>query len=477
MGAVTLIAVAAAILDLKNETDKLDRKEADALVVNLKKDQISEIEFVTLTPSNLKQSDKEILTNQFTLEKKSEGWFLKAPIQELADQEAVQRFLDSVTDEKASEVLGLGVAPDWSKFGLQKPKGTVTLKDNSGKTTKIDVSNRKNFEDGSYLRRNEETKVLVGSSAWHTQIDRKIFEFREKRLLRLTANQIEKLNLNTKEEQIDLSYKEGQWTLDQKPSWKLDQTRVQELINSLTGSVITDYLKEGQVLPDDRKKFNVDRPLTTVKLLLKDNKNWSARFGSLKNQAYPVESLEPPMIVNVAAFDGEKIVEAKASDLRDKTTPFEFNKADVQKIELKLSDQMIELEKSDKDWKVSRSKGAEFDPNKTSGLIDKIRALKVSEFLESNAGLNGPIKKTLLLKDSSGKLLMELGLGSSQKKKIKGSDRIFYTAQSSLVSELVVIEESRVKDLGLDEIFNQTQGADAKRDVKKEVEVKKDADQ
>lgn len=446
MSAVTLIAVASALLDYKREMDEEARKEEDALVLYLKNDQISEIEFTMKDPSSVLVQGREIVTNQFTLKKNKEGWSFVEPWQEAADAESIEQFLNSLNGEKATEVVGLGESPDWAKFGLQKPRGSLSFKDQGGRTVKIDVSNRKNFEGGSYLRRNDENKVLVGSSGWNAKVEKKIFDFRDKRLLRLSSNQIEKFSVARGKEVFEFSFANGQWVLTSKPTWKLDPLRVKELLNSLTGNVIVEYFKEGSILPDDRKKFGVDRSEIIVKMLLRDNKNWQARVGSLKGGVYPVEILDPPMIVAMAAVDGEKLFKLKAENLRDRTTPFEFDKDQVQKIELKVSEksQALEtmLEKKDQAF---------------ASLIDKIRALEAMEFLEGTSEVPGGIRRTLQLRNGDGKILMELALGRSQKKKINGIEKVYYTAQSSLVNELMTIDEKRINELGIDQLM--TSGA------------------
>lgn len=439
LSAVTVIAVAAALLDYKREMNEEARKEEDALVLSLKVDQVAEIDFTMKDPSTVSSGGRQVVTNRFSVKKTKAGWVFAEPMQEAADSESIEQFLQSLNGEKATEVVGVGESPDWSKFGLQKPKGTLLFKDQSGRSIKIDVSNRKNFEGGSYLRRNEENKVLVGSSGWNSKVEKKIFDFRDKRLLRVTDNQVEKFSIVRGKDSFEFSFSEGRWLLQSKPTWKLDALRVKELLNSLTGSVITDYLKEGAILPDDRRRHGVDRSILVIKVLLRDKKNWQARIGQLKDGAYPVEVLDPSLIVAMAAVDAENLVKLKAESLRDRTTPFEFDKDQVQKIEFKVSDKARELGKKDEAFK---------------SLIDKIRSLEAAEYLEGGSELVGGVKKTVQLKNGEGKILMELGLGRSHKRKVNGVEKVYYTAQSSLVNDILMIDESRINDLGIDQLVS-----------------------
>ncbi len=452
MSAVTLIAVAAALLDFKREHDEESRKEEESIVLTMKPDQISEVEFLVTSPN-------------FVLQKSSEGWKFAKPREEMADSAGVSEFLESLAEEKGIELSGLANPPVWSKFGLEKPKGSLIFKDQLGKIIRVDVGTKKNFEGAVYLRKNHDNKVLMGSPGWASKMDLKIFDFRDKRLLRKEPNQIERFAVTKGQETYEFVFTEGKWVLQGKLSWKLDQNRVQQLINTLTGNVIIEYLKEGSILPDDRKKFGILQAEVRVKVLLRGNANWNALVGSLKDGGYPVEIQEPALIVRMAAVYGEKLLKLRPEDLRDRFTPFEFDKNEVEKIELKYSDKALELVKKDKVWTILRGEGAQIDVATVPDLIEKIRKLEATEFLDGGAELKAGAElqtgspKSLHLSNGQGKIIMELELGPSKKRKVNGVDRIYYTAQSSLVGELLTIDEARIKDLGIDQIFGGKTGA------------------
>lgn len=453
MAAVTVIAIAAALLDFKKDMDEETRREDESYLLKMKPDQISQIEFTMKDPSTLMVAGKPVVTNQFTLKKTSEGWQFDSPIKESADSDGVQQFIESLVEEKGIEVKGLGDNPGWEKFGLATPRGSLVFKDQLGKQLRIDISTKKNFEGAAYIRKDFENKVLLASPGWSAKAERKVIDFRDKRLLHARPQQIERMELTKGKDLYEFSWSDGRWTLDSKGAWKLDQKRVQGLIDSLTGPSISEYYHEGIVLPDDRKRYGVSQVEVKIKILQRGNKNWNARIGALKEGGYPVEILDPPAIVKISAVDGDRLVKLKPEFLRDRTSPFEFDKDQVGRIEVATRDKALELEKRNDQWAIVRSEGTKIDITTVPGLLDKIRALEAAEYLDPSETFNGKPLKTLQLKDKMGEVVFELELGASRKKKVSGVEKIYYKAQSSLVGGMIAIEEAKIKDLGIDQIF------------------------
>lgn len=457
LSALTALAVAAAVFDFQWEKVKEEKKTADSMVFAVKPEQVHEFTMVFTDPAKIVKDGVAVVANKTTIAFENGKWTIKAPIEEIADQEQVRTFVEQLTQEKAQEVGGQKENIDWANFGLDSPKGSIAIKDTSGKVTEIQIASRRNFQNQSYLRRNQENKVLLGGAAWYPKIEKKFFEFRDKRPLR-SAEQLAKVTIRTGKDTFEFISKDTKWSLANKPKWKLDQEKVRDALSKLTGGSLTGYLAEGKLKPEDLKLFQKPTAEITAEI---QGKKWTAKIAYAQDKEnknaknFQMWISEPSVIATIAQADAEKLAGLHADSLRDRQAPFEFRKADAQKIEIQSAKSKVELEKKDKAWKIVSKSDPKLgvDEAKIPTFVDRLSELEAMEFQGSTtANLNG--EKKISVKDASGKTLLELALSNVQKRKIDGVDRSIVTAKSNLIDESMTIDEIKVKDLGLDEMLS-----------------------
>ncbi|PWU17363.1 MAG: hypothetical protein C5B49_09115 [Bdellovibrio sp.] len=515
-GALTAVAVSAAVFDFQWEKKTEEKKTEDSIVFkDFKPDQCVSLELTTANPASLVKDGTPVLENTVVLKKEKDEWWIKSPIEELADQAAVRSFLEGLPAEKATEIAALGQKEaEWETFGLDKPKGSIRVTNQGGGTTEISVSGRKNFQGEAYLRRNREDKPLLGSSTWHTKMEKSLFDFRDKRLLQAKTEDVRKLAVRAHDVRrgsaahdgsgsaapVVLEFRDGVWFLPAKPKWKIDQGQVREILDKLTMGSLTSIQKEGQLKSEDTKEFA--KPSATIEVTLSstgskaDAKIWTAQLVSGKdkdsshdstnsNANTKIRTSNPSRIGTISNSDAEKLTKFSEDQLRDKASPFDFKKADVHKVEIKMADQVLQAEKSDNDWKVVAKSDPQLnvDAKKIAAVLDRVQSLEAVEFMPRGEA-PGKTQNSISVKDSSGKSLVDLVFGETQKKKINGVDRSVVLAKSNLVDEIVAVDASKVKDLGVEEIFpakkedvkekaNSNASASANANAKKD-EAKKD---
>lgn len=452
--AATAVAVSASVFDFQWEKHKEEKKNIESLVVNFKADEISEFSVVFAEPTTLRLNGQGVVTNKASFEKKEGQWRAVAPIDELADQAAITDFLEPLVNEKAQELGGQSDQVDWSQYGLDAPKGALTLKTSSGQSVEIAVSSRKNFQGEAYLRRNQENKVLLGAASWYPRIEKKLVDFRDKRPIRLEAAKISRVTIAKGGAEQVLELKDSQWRNPKREKWKLDQNQIRDMISKLTGKTIVQFVAEGKVEEQDLAPFKSAKSVIRLSAQFGESEKWTARMIETPDKFFLLHVQEPtPALVTLAAVDGVKVADFNIDQLRDKSAPFDFNKTEVQQIELKTAKGSVQIKKKDESWEVvnKSDEKLEVDPKKVVSLIDRLRNLEVSEYLSATNKVADAQKISLLKSD--GAAVLHLVFSESQKRKINGVEQSIVLAKSSLADEALAVEASKLVDLGLEDIL------------------------
>lgn len=451
---VTAVAVSASVFDYVWQERKDEKKAENSFVFRLKPSDVTDITFILSEPSTITHDGQALVTNKLMLSHGSLGWSIVSPINELADQESVKSELESLLKEKSTDVGGAREKVDWEQFGLAQPRGSITLKDKSGKTIEVSVSTRKNFQGEAYLRRNDEKQVLLGQPNWYAALEKQIFFYRDKRPLKFPATEIEKVRIENGKNIVEFEIKDSKWSLPSRPKWKLDQALVRDMLSKLTGNSLSAIQNEGHLRPEDLQPFKAAKNSVHIKVDLKDKGSWLAHLIEGKDKTYSIYVVDPAMIGVLPTVDAEKFLNLTPENLRDKNAPFDFKKTDIHKIELKLAKKSVEVEKKKEGWEVVNKSDPQLkiDSRKVSTLLDRLQGLEVVEFLGTKAANEG--NRRIAMKDAEGKTLLELVFSEAQKKKIRGVDRSVVTAKSSLMDEAVEVDAIKIRDLGLDELLS-----------------------
>lgn len=449
--AITAVAVAAATFDFQWEKIKDEKKTSASMVFQTKPENVHEITIVFANPSNMVRDGNPIVTNKAIFAFADGKWALKSPIDEIGDQESIRTFVEQLVGEKAQEVGGQKEQIDWAGFGLDSPKGSISVKDTTGKITEVSISNRKNFQGEAYLRRGQENKVLLGTAAWFGKIEKTLFDFRDKRPVR-SSEDLSQITIQNSKGKFEFNLKDSKWSFAGKPNWKMDQAKVREVLGKLTGSTLTGFLSEGKLRPQDLKPFQNTKTIADIGVVLKDKK-WTAKVIPGQEHTSHLLISEPSSVATMSESDAEKFFQLNPDQLRDKGAPFEFKKADVQKIEVKSAKGSVQAEKTAEDWKIVSKSDPKFDVDdkKISALVDRIGTLEAMEFQAKSSDKAGD--KKILMKDSGGQTILELALSEPEKRKINGADQAIVAARSNLVDEGLVLDNNKVRDLGLDEML------------------------
>lgn len=408
------IVVGYAAYDYQAEKKSALAQHESSKIVNLKKDQVIAFEIAVAD------------TDKIALQLSDSKWMLIAPLEESADPDAVNEYLQAATLESSTAIAKQGDGIQWKLFGLDVPKAKLTFK-SADQQVIIEVGSKKNFEGDSYIRRNGENKVLVASSIWWARAEKKFAEFQDKRLMREPVAQVEKLVLKLNKQNLSLAKYDEKWVLNEKPMWHLDQNKVREIIAALNTAPVLER-------KDKIEKSPTAAPVR-LEVQLKDKKSWTADIWmSQQNEPYVQVAGQGPYL-KISPTEYDKFARVKAVHLRKKSEAFDFKKDDVDSIDFVTP------------LKISRLNG-----EAAKKLIPPLQKLEAIEFLGTK--VEWPKEKSqMIFRNKNNQEIYRLEISGPEKKNIEGVDRAVYLVKTNLFDEFVWVDESEISSLDLDKIF------------------------
>ena len=303
-GALVLgLGVYAYVFDYQKSKSDADAKFEQTKLIHSNPDQINEF--------LVEKGDQKI-----RLKRDTDGWHLVEPFKDLADNEATELFVSTATSENYTDIAAEGKTLDWALYGLDKPKAAITFFSTSGEKTLFEVSEKKNFEQSSYVRRNHEDRVLVCTGTWFSRASKSAFDFRDKRMLRFQIAKVESLTFTREKEKLELVSKDGVWQNPKDPK-KLDQNKVREILQAISEVEAQNFTLESMPTAAQQKELGLDKPMAVLQLKLGD-KDWTAKISKAKDGFFYAWTSEPVFVLRIQPDAFGKLRSLNATDLIEK---------------------------------------------------------------------------------------------------------------------------------------------------------------
>lgn len=450
--AVAAVAVAAAIFDYQWDRRQEERKSQASRLLKFESAQIAAFE-LTGGSYSINREGTPLMTNKSRFEKTPEGWWIKSPIDERANQDEVQGFVEGLVHERAQEVPLNDPNVDWSQFGLQEPAGGVQVFDTTGASVTLTVGTRKNFQGDPYLRRSDEAKVFLGTNSWLTRIEKQLRDFRDKRILREPSMKLRSAKFTEGGKSLTFELKDATWFSPEHPEWKLDQAKVREVLANLVGPVIAEFKRESE--PTEAELASAGLAPAALKIEARidgQEAPWTADISRPVNQIHQVLMSHPRLWV--AANEGEvgKFFGLDPRQYRDLKSPLEFDQARVARIEVKRGSDFIRAEKKADAWTIVEKSKADLEvtSENVTQLVAGLRELQATEFLATKTSTSPDSRTEIKLYNNQGETVLALNLGGSTRKL---GELALLTAQSNLSAEGFSLEQQKVQELGINPLL------------------------
>lgn len=404
---IVLLASYVFIFEYQKPQQEAKKKEADSQLVTLKVDQVHQLSFL--------QGE-----NKIKLIRKEGGWSFAEPFVEVADNGAVEDFIQSISTEKYLDVVSQpeNQKPDLKTFGLDEPFGRIVLESQSGEKNEFNVSEKKNFEGNLFLSKGGESQVFIVNSTWLSLVQRKTNDFRDRRLFRGLIGGVQEIQVKNPEGEFKLISSEGKWSWEKDPGAAIDQNRVREILTQINEARYEEFMSHGAPTAEERKRWGLAQPRIELTLKTQD-KTHQIQIGYGEEKKVFVAMSEPQTTASLAPSVAEKFLKIDTTSIRDRKLAFDFNSTKVDKIKYTGSLKQNTFDKTAPGY---------------SDFLKILKEMEVSQFAEGLA-----LKKGLhdfKLFDQEGALVFELQIGETRT--VRGVS--YLLARTNLQKEVFLLD-------------------------------------
>ncbi len=302
--------------------------------------------------------------------------------------------------------------------------------------------------------------VAIGSFIWffeRKQMSTQEWEEKGKRVFRIEGDDIDRIELVRADETVVcVKDSNGEWQMEQPLRYKADKSQLRSFCSRFE-SLDSKRILKGEGIDEKKiEEFGLKKPRVTARFRIKDNEEGIALGDEtpLGNNVYSqVLGQRDVYILAKTIFNN---LNKSANNLRDKGV-VEFEIDDLVKAEVKRGKETIEFTQEEGEWRLNKPIKGLGDPNKISGMLRKIKNLRVKEFISDGPknlaefGLDEPLYELALWskEDQSPKTVL---FGKWAEKntvyaKIGGGDTIFTVNDKALAELKLKPEEFRDRSL------------------------------
>ena len=305
---------------------------------------------------------------------KSNKWEITAPKPYPADQDAAAQLATSASNISADAVVE-PKASDLAPFGLASPSLELDITGKNGKVNKFSVGDGTPTNNGDYASLSGDPRVFTVGSYVKSELGKSLNDLRDKRLLTFQQDKLSRVELLAKKQDIEFGRDKNQWQILKPKPLRADGLQVDELLRKLKDAKMDLSLSD-----EDAKKaaasYASGSPVATVKLT---DTSGTEQIEIHKNKDdYYAKSSLVPGVYKVTAELGTG-VDKGLEDFRNKKL-FDFGFMDPNKVEMHLNGKFYGLQRSNEDW---WSNGKKMDSTSVQSLLDKLRDLSASKFIDT----------------------------------------------------------------------------------------------
>jgi len=208
----------------------------------------SDITRVAITPAEGKP---------IVLSKADGKWRILQPVN--APAEAFQ------ADELVRQLLGIQSrgqlgTDKLASTGFDHPHFVVEMTGKSGKVYRLSVGDKSEIGDTLYVRINDGDKLDIVASSVYDQLDKPAKDYRSKKLVDASQDQIRQLAITRGGKTIRLEKPQNEWQIVEPKKMPADSTAVSDLLFAITGLNAVEFVDK----PGALQQYGLNRPLTTV---------------------------------------------------------------------------------------------------------------------------------------------------------------------------------------------------------------------
>jgi len=341
--------------------DKAPVETTTVKLLNLPEDQIQDIEI------------KKRMGETIQLKRNDSKWMIAGAEPLPADPDAVSSMLSAISslisdrtvEEKASSL---------EPYGLAQPAIELNITDKNKKTAKVLIGGDTPAGTAVYAAIAGDARVFALASYEKNSFDKSTNDLRDKRLLPFDADKVSSIELTAKKQTIAFGRSKDEWQIVKPKPFRADRSQVEELLRALRDA------KMDLSGSEDEKRaaaaFGAGTAFATVRVT---DVSGTQELQVRKNKDdYYAKSSAVAGIYKISSGTGTGL-DKGLDDFRNKKL-FDFDFAEPEKIGIHDGSKNYFLTRSGSDW---WSNGTKMDAVTVSALVDRVRDLSASKFMET----------------------------------------------------------------------------------------------
>ncbi|HLH16302.1 MAG TPA: DUF4340 domain-containing protein [Bryobacteraceae bacterium] len=298
-------------------------------------------------------------------------WKLTGPKPLPADQDAVSGITSNLTALNADNVID-EKPTDLKQYGLADPALDIQVRRKDGKTDELLIGDDTPTSSGAYAKLASSPRVVTIAGFVKTSFDKSPNDLRDKRLMTFDQDKITRVDLQAKGQSLEFGKDaQGEWQILKPRPLRADSSAVNGVVDKLRDAKMD--LSGGE---DASKQF-ASSSKVAVATVADAAGNHTLEVRKDKDKNYYAKSSDVAGAYKIASDTGDGL-DKGLDDFRNKKL-FDFGFSDPGKVEVPGA----VYEKSGDKW---MSAGKAMDNSTVQSLIDKLRDLSATKFVDTAAG-------------------------------------------------------------------------------------------
>lgn len=367
-----------------------------------RKDKVFSVQADTIDEITVKSESGE----QTTLKKSGNDWQIAAPVAAQPDSAEVSGLTSNLASLEISRVIEENPG-DLAEYGLAQPRIEVGFKSGS-EEHRLQIGRKTPPGTDLYAKLSDGRRVFLIPSYVESTFNKKTFDLRDKTVLRLERDKIDRLTIVTPARTLEFAKENNEWRMTAPLAARADFTSVDGLVSRLH----TLQMK-ALVAPQaaNLTEYGLDKPSITIRLgsgsslatlLIGKESGEGVQFA--KDQSRPaVFSIEKSVAEDASKEPGEY----RQKDLFDARS-FNATRIEVTRGSDTLAFEKVKAKNKDGQeeelWRQVAPAAKDADRTKVDNLISAVTGARATGFADSTAktGLDKP-ELTVALKFDDGK--------------------------------------------------------------------------
>jgi putative NADH-flavin reductase len=301
-------------------------------------------------------------------------WQITAPKTLDADTSNVQSVATMLSDFNSDRLVDEN-ATDLASYGLAPPALEITVTMDDGKVSKLLLGDETPTGSGVYAKLDGDARLFTTAAANKTNLDKTYRDLRDKSMMKFDQEKFSRVELTAKKQTIEFGrVNQTEWQILKPQVFRADGLQVDELVRQLKNATMS------TASDDDEKKAAAAFPSGTVVAVAKVT-------DPTGTETLELRKTKEDFFAKSSVVDGVQKVENSLANALEKSLDdfrnkklFDFGFTDPTSIEFKEGDKDVAVTKTGDKW---LSKGKPMDSISVQSLIDRLRDLAASNFIEA----------------------------------------------------------------------------------------------